>query len=433
MTLLKDSDPPVAAVPSDVADETTAIAGSGASVVASLEDAVVLDELVAKARGLIPRLREEQADTEERRTYSPDIHERFIESGLYDVVRPKRYGGYGLGVAALNRVLLEIARGCPSTGWGYVQDVGHTLIVSSHWPEQAQEEIFGTTRHVMAPGSAQAVGMEVVEVDGGIRISGKYQYGSGAPYSTHFMGMLGPWVTGAVEKYEGDANRWFIATRDQYEVLDDWGAVMGLKGSGSNSVVFDDAFIPQHMIVDGQTFMPAINGPTPGSVLHDSGLYAGPFLAQAEVELCPVVVGTGYAAINEFERIIRKSKVRGTDLMKVDTPDVQRALGTALGWVDTAAATAIRLGQLYDEYAREAHKGIAQFSEAKAWRLNAAAYWIEQQVYEAINTLMRSAGSSSLIDGARLQRYYRDVTTMTTRANRFETDVLYSAKAYLGI
>lgn len=414
-------------------DRTTDIAGHGSSVVASPADAAVLDDLIAKAKAMIPEMREKQAATEDGRTYDAALHEKFRSSGLYNIVRPKRYGGLGLGLAALNRVTLEIARGCPSTGWSYVQDVGHTLIISSHWPEQAQDEIFGRTEQVMAPGSAQAVDVKVVEADGGIRVSGKYQYGSGAPYSTHFLGMLGPWVTGAVEKYEGDANRWFIATRDQYEVLDDWGMVIGLKGSGSHSVVFDDAFIPDHMIVNGQTFMNEIPGPTLGSVLHGDGLYAGPFVAQAEVELAPVVVGTGYAAIDEFERIIRKSRVRGTDLRKFETADVQRALGTALGWVDTAAATVVRLGQLYDDYARGAHDGDAPFSEPQAWRLNGAAYWIEQQVYEAISTLVRAAGSSSLIDGARMQRYFRDVTTQTTRANRFETDAVMAARSYLGI
>lgn len=411
--------------------DTTAVAGNGLGLLRDPEDAAKLDELVARARALRPLLREQQPETEKRGYYSQEIHEKFAAAGFYDILRPKRYGGLELGVAAFNRVAIEIARGDLSTAWCLGQASGHNLLVGSYWSEKAQEEVFGGTPHVLAPGSAQSVGLKWEEVDGGIVVNGKYQYSSGSPYSTHFLGMFGAWVTGTVDKNTGANNRWFIARRDQYEVLDDWGAVMGLKGSGSQSIVLKDAFVPDHLIIDGG-WVHDRSGPTPGSTLHGNGLFAGVFQGLDEPGIAAGAVGAGYAAIDEYERVIRKSTIRGTDRFKVDESDFQRTLGMAMAYVDAAASTVVRIGQLYDQYAEENHLGIDDFSETKAFRLHQQAFLAERLVYDAIIMLMRSAGSSSVIDGSRLQRYFRDVTTMTTRVDQFEFDALLAAKAYLG-
>lgn len=411
--------------------DITAAAGGSASVVSDPAAAAQLDKLLDAADALVPVLRDEQEATENRRYYSDEIHRRFAVAGLYDIVRPKRYGGLELGVGAFNRVAIEVARGDVSAAWGYGQAVYHNLIIASYFPEQVQEEVFGQTPHVLAPGSAQGVDLDVAEVAGGIRVSGTYQYSSGSPHSTHFLGMLGAWATGDRQRNQGVQNKWFLADRSQYEVLDDWGAVMGLKGSGSQSVVFSDAFIPSHRIVDGG-WVHSANGPTVGSRLHGNGVFAGVFQGLDEPGIAAGAVGAGYAAIEEYERLIRISRSRGTDRYKVNIADHQRTLGMALAWVDMAAATVVRSGQLYDEFARLNHDGIAPFTESKAFRLHEMGFVAERLVYKAIIALMRSAGSSSVVDGTRLQRYFRDVTTMTTRVDQFEFDALFSARAYLG-
>ena len=43
--------------------------------------------------------------------------------------------------------------------------------------------------------------------------------------------------------------RLIVVPRGEYEVLDDWGELIGLKGSGSNSVVVDDVFVPADHVV----------------------------------------------------------------------------------------------------------------------------------------------------------------------------------------
>ncbi|NKX52933.1 acyl-CoA dehydrogenase, partial [Arthrobacter deserti] len=46
----------------------------------------------------------------------------------------------------------------------------------------------------------------------------------------------------------GDPERrvWMILRRADYEVQDDWGRVIGMRGSGSNSIKAEKAFVPDY-------------------------------------------------------------------------------------------------------------------------------------------------------------------------------------------
>ena len=90
-----------------------------------------VDELVAAADALRPRLLEEQAATEERTRYSEELHETFRELGFYRLLQPRRYGGLEMDVPTFYRVMMSIARGCPSTGWMRCLGSGHALQVGS--------------------------------------------------------------------------------------------------------------------------------------------------------------------------------------------------------------------------------------------------------------------------------------------------------------
>src|SRR5919202_5932233 len=100
------------------------------------------DEMVARARALRERLVEDQQATEERSTYSPEMHRAFLEAGFYHLYVPRRYGGYEFDVPTYARVIQEIARGCVSTGWGLGLCMNHALQVASWWPQSAQDAIF---------------------------------------------------------------------------------------------------------------------------------------------------------------------------------------------------------------------------------------------------------------------------------------------------
>ena len=73
-------------------------------------------------------------------------------------------------------------------------------------------------------------------------------YCSGIPYATHYVGQALP---EPAEKGGGPGPPLlFVAPRSAFRVLDDWGELLGLVGSGSNSIVFDKAVVPAHWVIE---------------------------------------------------------------------------------------------------------------------------------------------------------------------------------------
>src|SRR3954467_7806105 len=88
-------------------------------------------EMIDRAIALRPRLVEQQAETEERTYYSQEMHEEFLRAGFYRIYVPRRYGGYEFDMSTYMRVMLEMSRGCPSTGWCLALASAHALQIGS--------------------------------------------------------------------------------------------------------------------------------------------------------------------------------------------------------------------------------------------------------------------------------------------------------------
>ncbi|MQS07503.1 acyl-CoA dehydrogenase family protein [Streptomyces alkaliphilus] len=78
------------------------------------------DELVTlldAVRDIVPTLRKNGLEAEERRRIPEENIELLEKAGVFRMAVPRRFGGLALGVAEQSKVISEIARGCPSTGW----------------------------------------------------------------------------------------------------------------------------------------------------------------------------------------------------------------------------------------------------------------------------------------------------------------------------
>ncbi|MEN0137781.1 MAG: acyl-CoA dehydrogenase family protein [Rhodococcus sp. (in: high G+C Gram-positive bacteria)] len=392
-----------------------------------------LENLLDAARALRPQLLAEQAETEARGFYSAEIHQAFIDAGFYRVMQPKALGGLELGVEAFYQVITEVARGCASSAWCLCLGAGHSLTLSSYWPEEAQREIFGEHGYMISPASFNGqkdvvINREVVDGVSGLRISGTWKYCSGSPHSTHFM----PSFVLPSDNDAPSAVRWAVVPRSSYTVLDDWGGIIGMRGSGSHSVHVDDAFVPDHHIVEA-TWTSEVSGDTIGSRLHGNSVYAGAFTAFAEGEIGAIIAGLGLAALDEYEQIVTTSRAPFTPghVLRSEHPVWQINFGKAMALVDAAVALSARGGQWYEEFARRSAAGLEPFDGEKSLRLNNLYFVAENQVWEAIDLMLRSAGSRHASDGARLQRYFRDMVACRTRTDQLELFAIPTTEAHL--
>ena len=248
---------PDKAAPSGAADHPTTV-GAGFE---PPDPGVTREEMIARAVALRPQLVADQEATERRTYYSQEMHEAFLDAGFYHLYVPRRYGGYEFDVPTYVRVVQEIARGCVSTAWCLGLAMNHALMVGSWWPQEAQDEIF-TGGDFRCASVAAPVG-KAAPTDGGWEINGQVAFASGSPYSTFYMGQ-------AILPPGADANPGepppqllFVAPRDEWEMLDDWGDMLGLKGSGSHSIRFSGTRIPASWGFEGSMLDVEVGGGTP--------------------------------------------------------------------------------------------------------------------------------------------------------------------------
>lgn len=362
--------------------------------------------LVGRARALQPRLREEQEGTERRGVHSETLHQEFRKAGFYRCLQPRRFGGYEFDIKTFFRLAIELARGDPSTGWCVILGAGHALTLASYFPEPAQVDAFGPHGDFCAPCVAAPLGT-ATPARGGWVINGTWAYASGAPYGTHFM----PCVLMPAGKPGETRSGLGLLPRSQWKMLDDWGGILGLRGSGSNSIRVEEAHVPETHVVPVDMLDVDVSGGTPGSRLHGNPMYGGRCLSFFHGELVSLMVGLGYAAIDEYEKIIR---ARST-LFPPVTPrylhyDYQRVLGLALGMVNAAERLALNAGELYMEYCRRGFEGGQPFSLKEDLELFTSTEHGGRLVWEAVEMLFRTASTSAAKDGQRLQRYYRDIS-----------------------
>ena len=200
--------------------------------------------MVAAARGLRGQLIAEQADTEERATYSQAVHQALLEAGFYRMYVPRRYGGLEVDVPTFMRVGVELARGDMGAAWGACLSADHALQVGSWFPERTQDEVFGTA---IPRGLGRGATLRATPEGGGYRLDGAVAYCSGIPYSTYYMGQAmlpDPDAAGC----RGWRCSWRRARA--FTQLDDWGDTLGLKGTGSHTIRFDGAQLPAHYVIE---------------------------------------------------------------------------------------------------------------------------------------------------------------------------------------
>ncbi len=391
-------------------------------------------EIIARAEAMRPALLERQAETEERTYYSEETHEEFHRAGFYRMLAPRRFGGYEFDATTFYKVMMAISRGCPSTGWQLCLSAAHNLQLASYWGEQAQEELFGADGHFLASMSFAYDNASATPTDGGYLLRGAWHYASGAPHATHHMGLLPVALT------DPDAEpeiAMAVIPRASFRVLDDWGDLIGLKGSGSHSILVEEAFIPAHHVIPFGFFQDIENG-TPGYRLHGNPLYAGQFMAFALGEINCVEVGNAQAALDEYERMITARTTMAepgrTGIRRSDDRDFQRCFGLAMSWIDAAYSIIVQTGELYMEYSREGVEEGVPFSPERALRIYGQQMTAHRLCWEAGDLLFRTSSSSGAKDGTRMQRYWRDLSAM--RANglhQLDFRAPSIAQAHLGL
>ncbi len=391
------------------------------------------EALVSRARGLREHLRAEQTATEKRGAYSPETHELFRKAGFYRTLLPRRFGGFEFDVPTFMKMVVEVARGCPGSGWGLCLAAGHGIQLGGLWGESAQMSALLPDGDFASPLRALPMGTAVRVADGSWRIDGKWDYCSGSAYATHAM------LAVRLDPEEAKGARMGVALvpRADWIRLDDWKDwAVGMRGSGSNGIEVNGAVIPHESMVFGSLI--GFNGSldAPGYELHGNPMYAGHPMGYLQLEITSILVGTAYAALDEYERIIRARTTMGPNpVPRYQDPDYQRHWGMASGKLLAAEAILQRMSDFYSQLCAESVVDGTGFDTEKLMTIHASTHHAINLAWEALEIVYRTGGTSEGgRQGSRMERYWRDFSTARTNAGlQYETFAQTYAKQHFGI
>ena len=357
----------------------------------------IREELLSRAIALIPTLKERAGRTEELRQISPETIRDLKDAGLLRVASPKRFGGYGNDIDLLYEIVLELGRACGSTAWCYSVWLVHNWMVG-HWPERFQEEYYATGPDTLSSSGFAPTGT-MEPVDGGFRLSGRWDFSSGS--DAGIWALLGAMTPGGPV--------FTMLPRTDYEIVDTWFAA-GLKGTGSKDIQVLDAFVPSYRVVSLQDLTvpprdgkgPAPTTPrTPAWELHGQPSYRLPMMNVVSFAVSMPIVGMAQGAVESFTESLRGKSGPGRT---ADSVAVQMRLAESAAEAD--AARVISLHNLAELLARAARGEILNEQQQIGYQRNRI--YAARLCVQAITRLFEGGGAHSVYSSEALQRFFRD-------------------------
>ncbi|WP_449254484.1 hypothetical protein [Brevundimonas naejangsanensis] len=352
-------------------------------------------ELIGRAHDLLPTLKARAAETEVLRRPHDDTIRDLIDAGIVQMLVPKRWGGAESDLKTVYEVVDVLAQGCISTAWIASFYIGHNLYAAKLTP-QAQDELFGPRGFVLLP-AATAPTMKAEPVKGGWIISGRAPWGSGVMHADWVM------VSGMTHE---KTPRSFVMPVADVTVVDTW-RFTGMAGTGSNDIVAENVFVPDHRSIDGVALR---KGATEGTALYGNPLYAIPLVPMSYTTIIPVLTGGLKGALSAFEAIVdRRVRNFSGDVVK----DQQHA-HIVMGEMQIATRAVDVLGRAHID--RTEALVQSGFTTEDRIALKGSAAYLARTGREVIQAMMAAAGSSNYHHDQPIQRFWRDLATVTSHA-----------------
>ncbi|MDF2046988.1 acyl-CoA dehydrogenase family protein [Microbacterium sp. Kw_RZR3] len=367
-------------------------------------------DIVAKARAMQPLIREYAEQGEKNRRVADEVIEAMKDAGLLHISIPERWGGYGANFRTFIDAVSEIGRADGATGWV------SALLNSSTWfatlfSEQAQEDVFGANPRslvsaVLSPGGPfmQANSTKKFErVEGGIRVSGEWGYSTGSLYADW---SIVP-VRTDTDENGLPVNSLVLIPKSDATIRDTWHTV-GMRGTGSNTLVVEDVFIPDHRIEPIGNFA-AEQYPR---VWAEEDNYHASFVPVAEIILSSVQIGMARGAIDltiaSGEKAVTYSVYQHAKNSVVHQIELAKAQSEA----DQAYFLAVRTAAAIDAAARD-RRPMTIAERARARMDNGQAAALSRK---AINRCLSITGAFSFAEINPLQRFWRNSETASRHA-----------------
>lgn len=350
------------------------------------------DEIVKRAEAMIPMLRERADACEKARMVSTETIDAFKEAGFFRILQPKRWGGYEMNPNVLNRVLMELARGCPSSAWNVMVLGVHPFEVGLLDP-RCGDELWGEDNSRLVSSSYAPFGT-VKKVEGGYILNGQWLTSSGCDHAEG-----GAFLGGRVDEGNGQmVFRSFWVQRSDFEIEDDW-YVVGLAGTGSKKLLVNEIFVPDHR----SHVIGAYDDESHGNV---NDLYKVPFFYVFYAAVSSVIVGMAQGMADLYiEHMIPRQNINQAVGAATRDPFIRGKLAEATARITACSA---RIIQNTDEAWRYASSGRMVPDDVRI-RHFATNQFTGGECFDAAHMIFKKTSTRGVWLNNPMQRQLRDI------------------------
>lgn len=383
--------------------------------------------LVVRARVARDAVAPSAARADRERRLAPDAIRAITAAGFPRHFVPLRFGGAAGGFTDFADAVAEVSRGCASAGWCASLYASHARL-AAYLPATGQEEVWGAGPDARV--SAGFVPGGTARADGGDWVlNGSWNYVSGIDFADWAL------LCAREPDPEPGGLRFFAVPRRDWAVEDTWFTV-GLRGTGSRTVVLREVRVPRHRSVAQSVLLAGTAPDTAPAACHGAPLR----LVNGLTMLAPAL-GASAAALDAWVEWIadRTEMIMGRAVRAAEKASVQSTLARVSAAVDFAGLLVHRVAAradgvpsadgtsaadrtttdspVVDGMVARSHRDFSVAAEALA---------------EAVERLQRESGTRGQMTGHPVERAWRDVHAATSHAAlRFEGNAAVYARHVL--
>lgn len=358
----------------------------------SLQDAV---------RELVPLLRANARTVDEQGRLTDDNVSALVSAGVYNMMKPRQFGGLEIPLPEQVAALAELARGCGSTGW--VAQVGvFSAWLAAQFSDHAQAEVFETPDVRLCGTFTPTATAE--RVDGGFVVSGSWPFNTGCLHAH--------WDVLPARLTNGDGTVDVIASLIPMSDLDiemTWD-VDGLAGTGSNTTVGRKVFVPEHRTMP---FGNVWRNDMRSAANADSLLFRAAAVPTVCAVTAAVPVGMARGALELFqERLPGRPITYTAHTNQAETQLTHLQLAEAHTKIDLAWHLIVRMAEsvwAHSEAARD-------MSLTERARIRSDASYATRLAREAVEILNSASGASSIRKDVPFRQVFRDIEAVALHA-----------------
>jgi 3-hydroxy-9,10-secoandrosta-1,3,5(10)-triene-9,17-dione monooxygenase len=376
-----------------------------------VENKILYDEIIGKAKRIGQAAELEAAQADKDATVSENIANIIREEQINRLILPKEYGYPQLDWQTYVDMIKTVSYYNLSAGWLTTFFSLHNAWVS-YLPKPLRDKVVnqgGFVADVFAP-----VG-KVEKAEGGYYISGTYNFVSGINYCD--------WVgVGAFMKFD-DSDKpervGILLKVSDLEIMKNWDS-LGLRGSGSNTLIVDKVFVKPEAILRFSKII-ACSQPPEKDFDQDYLYYNTPFYPGFYVGFAAMAVGGAERVLAEFEKHTA-GRVRFSGVAEKESPTSQRVLAELSLEMEAARLFLNR----YIEMMEEDKGGPYEGAKYKAIR----ASMIDKCVHIGVKSLL-TLGGHALLKGHPVELFTRDLLAIGTHITSLYEDGIHGYGRHL--